>query len=119
MVTRLVSGADADRFEITSTDENGKVTKKDGKFNAANGESGSINLWITTLFQRPLLKIGANKISYNLTQNGTSVESGEFEATVERGGRLYCDSHTLFYSGSSCPNISTVCSDYFARARCR
>ncbi len=115
MYTRLVSGADADRFVVEALHEDGKVVKKKGKFNAESGKSDSINLWIRTLFQRPLLAMGSNLIRYTLTKKGDVVEQGEFNVRVDSGARQVCRTGTVWSPGNDCGSTSYVCDMYFDR----
>lgn len=114
MYTRLISGADADRFEVEALHADGDTVKKKGKFNADSGKSDRINLWIRTLFQRPLLSMGENTVRYTLTKKGNVVEQGEFTVRVESGARTQCRTGTIF-TGGSCGSQGYVCDEYFAR----
>ncbi|PIP89290.1 MAG: hypothetical protein COW01_07120 [Bdellovibrionales bacterium CG12_big_fil_rev_8_21_14_0_65_38_15] len=115
MSTRLISGADADRFVVEALHENGKSVSKKGKFNASEGRSDSINLWIRTLFQKPLLAMGTNLIRYTLTKKGDVVEQGEFNVSVESGARQVCQTGTVWSPGNDCGSQSYVCDMYFDR----
>lgn len=115
MYTRLVSGADADRFTVEALHADGKTTKKKGKFDAEAGKSDSINLWLRTLFQRPLLAMGQNLVRYTLTKKGEVVEQGEFNVSVETGARQACPTGTVWSSGNNCGSTAYVCDMYFNR----
>lgn len=115
MYTRLISGADADRFEVEALHADGSTRTKKGKFNSEEGRSDSINLWIATLFQRPLLEMGENTIRYTLTKSGDVVEQGEFTVRVESGARQVCPTGTIWNPGNDCGSTAYVCDMYFAR----
>tara|TARA_R110000868_G_scaffold159516_20_gene388468 strand:- start:185 stop:718 length:534 start_codon:yes stop_codon:yes gene_type:complete len=115
MYTTLVSGADADKFQVEALHADGSTTKKKGKFDADSGKSSAINLWIRTLFQRPLLEMGANTVRYTLTKKGQVVEQGEFEVRVDRGARQVCPTGTIYSPGNDCGSTSYVCDMYFNR----
>ena len=119
MYTRLVAdqSLNANKFEVTATHESGKTRKKKGKFKGT--KSKSINLWIRTLFQRPLLDFGVNKISYKLLKGKTVVDSGSFEVTVDRGERRSCRRGFIRMSGDDCNNTTSTCNEYFRRGYCR
>lgn len=115
MYTRLVSGANADRFEVEALHADGSTRSKKGKFKASEGKSEAINLWIATLFQRPLLEMGENTIRYTLTKKGEVVEQGEFNVRVESGSRQVCPTGTVWSPGNDCGSTSYVCDTYFSR----
>lgn len=108
------SGVDADKVNLVVTRANGSTKDKSSKFNSETGESKkSFNLWIRTLFQRPLLKLGVNTVTYELLKDDQVVESGEFTVNVEKGETKYCDNG--WYRSSTnhdCSMQSTMCSRY-------
>ena len=74
------------------------------------------NLWVSTLFQRPLLSFGENHISYQLNDGSKIVRSGEFMVKVSRGRDRLCR-HRVMQAGSpdDCNFGSpTICSEYFS-----
>ena len=79
------------------------------------------NLWLSSLFQRPLLKRGMNSIQWELTNDGQVKESGEFEVEVVPNARtLQCDRRLLTSSRlSDCRGYASACSYYFRRTSCR
>ena len=118
MYTKLVAeqSLNANKFEVTATHESGKTRTKKGKFKGT--KSKSINLWIRTLFQKPLLDFGVNKITYKLLNGKTVVDTGSFDVTVDRGERRSCRRGFLRMSGDDCQNNSRVCNAYFRRGYC-
>ncbi len=117
--TKLVTAqrVDANKYEVSATHESGKRVTKDGKFKGT--ESKGINLWIRTLFQKPLLAFGLNKIDYKIMKKKTVVQSGSFEVMVNQGERKRCRSGYIRMSGNSCENTTSVCNEYFNRGYCR
>lgn len=114
------SGVDADRVNLTAIREDGSTRSKDKAFR--NGESRRrFNLWLASLFQRPLLKKGSNSIQWELTKNGQVVESGEFDVEVVPNARtLQCDRRLLTSNNlSDCRGYASACSYYFRRTSCR
>jgi hypothetical protein len=111
------SGAVADRVKLTATRADGSVRSKDGDFDSAKGQSTKrFNLWISTLFQRPLLRAGQNEITYLLTRGGEKVEEGRFRANVTGGPTLTCASgHITSAAGDDCRFSHRVCEQYFSQ----
>lgn len=105
----------ADRVELSTVNKEGKTIKKRSDWNQAKGRSKKrINLWVWTVFQRPLLEIGDNQVSYALTRRGQVMESGEFNVTVHDGGLRSCQSRSTTTTDKTlCENRSFACEDYF------
>lgn len=88
---------------------------KGAAFNANTQATGfNFNLWIRTLFQRPLLKKGSNVIHYTFLKNQVEVAQGQFQVDVLEGDYRSCRRSTTTYYGS-CPIASSACMDYFRR----
>lgn len=109
---------DADKVTLVATHADGSKSKaKTENYDGAKGKSKkSFNLWISTVFQRPLLEYGANEVRYTLTKNGSSVEEGTFTVNVVDGGRAVCQ-RTGFYTSSDssdCSSPQNFCSRYFS-----
>ena len=117
--TKLVTAqrVDANRYEVTATHESGKRVTKDGKFKGT--ESKYINLWIRTLFQKPPLAFGLNKIDYKILKKKNVVQSGSFEVMVNQGERRACRRGFIRMAGNSCENSTSACNEYFNRGYCR
>lgn len=105
----------ADGVELTAFHADGSKRTKKEKFDANKGLSRRFNLLISTLFQRPLLEDGVNRVSYSLTKKKREVASGEFEANVNYAGSLRCPDLTISGWSISCDNASAACSEYFNR----
>lgn len=111
----------ADSVKLTATHQNRNTRSKTESFR--NGQStSSVNLWVATLFQRPLLGHGENRINYEMQRNGEVVEEGEFNVFVERKPTRYCP-HRTYWSSSDFDcrgGGATICSRYFHEVRnCR
>jgi hypothetical protein len=66
------SGIRTDRVQLKSIWENGKQVAKRPRWEASkNRTQRSVNLWIDTIFQTPLLDYGNNWVEYELVENGT------------------------------------------------
>lgn len=111
---------DADRVVLTAYHADGSNLTKSSTFDRRQGRSGSFNLWIRTLTQRPLLEMGANRIDYVLQSAGKTLQSGTFDVRVEPGRRLTCYHEQVFSSDANdCRNSSRDCEQYFGNARCQ
>jgi hypothetical protein len=107
---------DADRVKLTAIREDGSTRSKDSKYRSSKGRSSkSFNLWIRTLFQRPLLKMGVNTIAVEMTKDGSIVAEDEFVATVEQGESRQCSYRSVYGRfDSDCESIYRACDRYFA-----
>lgn len=110
--------SDADHVTLRATREDGSVSKaKTEEYDGAKGKSKkSFNLWISTVFQRPLLGFGKNTVKYTMTKNGTTVEEGTFIVNVVDGGRSVCQRTGFYFSSSAndCNMPTNFCSQYFS-----
>jgi hypothetical protein len=106
---------DANFLELTSTRADGSTFTKTGDYLGARGISkDTFNLWIETLFQRPLLKIGRNDITWTLKKDGRVVMTGNFLAEVFQKPSLRCPTVSeTSWDANDCVNSSRVCSDYY------
>ena len=103
---------DADFVQMSSFANN---TTKSSRFNALTGRSFSqFNLWMSSVFQRPLLHRGLNTIAYTFFKNNAIVAQGSFNVNIYRGNDLNCGFGNLFYN-TICPNLFQACDDFFRR----
>lgn len=119
MYTRIVSSDDFDakRFQITSQQESGKVRTKKGKMKGKY--SKAINLWVRSVFQRPLLGMGTNQVTITLTNDDDVVSFHTFPVTVTRGERRSCRRGYVRMFGNDCESQARACDEYFRRGYCR
>ena len=111
---RFDSTIAADRVELSSVNAQGEITKKKLKVDADAGRSKRrVNLWVKTLFQKPLLSLGLNKVLYQFSLNGNDSLSGSFDVQVSRGDALQCRHDTMVGSERDCQNAYSLCSRYF------
>lgn len=102
---------DADWVKLQRSGQN---IIKGAAFNSSTQQTGNnFNLWISTLFQKPLLDKGVNIINYTFEKQGQSVAGGQFQVDVVEGDYRQCPRGSLYFS--SCPSITTACSEYFRR----
>lgn len=108
-------GVVADTVKVKSTWENGKGEEKQASYDNDKGRSGkALNLWISTLLQRPLLDYGVNKIDWEMSQSGQTVASGTYDVKVVDKGTRRCPSG--YYSSwtmNDCRFPSSVCDRHF------
>lgn len=104
---------DADQVNLVSHRSDGKEVKKSSDFQ--NGSSTKrFNLWISTLTQKPFLRIGLNTIDFELTKNGQSIKRGSFQVPVKSSATKYCpDGFYTSYNENDCMNDAIMCSRYF------
>ncbi|NUM88734.1 MAG: hypothetical protein HUU37_05990 [Bdellovibrionales bacterium] len=107
---------EADEVVLTATREDGSTREKSGGYDGTEGRStGSFNLWISTLFQRPLLKMGRNVIAWALSKEGKTVAEGKFDATVTQGPDRQCRYRRTYFSSNinDCATGGSFCDRYF------
>ncbi|WP_413585704.1 hypothetical protein [Bdellovibrio sp. HCB274] len=109
--------ARAVRYELRNLREDGSVRTKEDDYSGSQGRSGSaINLWISTIFQKPLLAAGKNKISYAVyaSNNREPLSHGEFSINVARNASRVCPStHYNSADVNDCSSQYSVCQRYF------
>lgn len=110
-------GSKGDSVTLTALHTDGSQRTKTVDYDSTKGQSKkSINLWIATLLQRPLLDPGTNTVRYKITQDGKTTASGEFIAEVRDGGSRTCRRSGHYWSNlpSDCQNGASLCRRYFA-----
>ena len=107
----------ADKVKLTAFHADGSQRSKSSKFDSNEGKSTkSFNLWISTVFQRPLLESGLNRIVYQFMNEDEVVADGEFEVVINRGEDRNCSYGTIFsHRDSDCRAGSNICNAYFRR----
>ncbi len=107
----------ADEVELVAVRADGSKRSKSSEYDGARGQSKDrFNLWIETLFQKPLLKMGRNDVAWTLKRNGRTVQSGSFIAEVFDRGDLRCPSTSeTSWDPMDCQSSGRICSDYFFR----
>lgn len=106
---------DADEVRLTAVHESGQQREQTRAFQSRSQESRSFNLLVRTLFQRPLLGLGDNRIDYELTRRGVMVAFGEFDVRVERDP-VTRQCRPLSFSTNDpnlCQNQFNACDMYF------
>lgn len=104
---------DADKVTLSVTHRNGKTVTKTEKYNSKKNESGNFNLTINTLFQKALLELGNNTVTYTLTKKGEEVATGSFVATAAVTEERECRHKNMYGSYNDCTNQVSACNYYF------
>lgn len=109
------AGLSADTVVLNSQREDGTTQTKNLTYDSEKGRSSDpVNLWIWTLLQRPLLKEGLNRVSYTLTQNGTTVGQGTVDVSVKLKEKRTCPQGSIIERDSfACDSPYSACRDYF------
>lgn len=107
--------ARATKVELTATHQDGSTRSKTTDYKGAEGRSSeSINLWISTLFQKPLLEAGTNSIKYRLLTRDTVYAEGTYQATVTKKPLRECAPATYNSSDiNDCNSQYSICQAYF------
>lgn len=110
-------GGSADEVQLVAIHEDGSKQKKQSDFDPVKGRStDQINLWIWSLFQRPLLHAGRNVVTFKLLRNGKLERSGSFEVLVRTGDSRVCPRDFEWSSQEfDCRSGDHICRDYLAR----
>jgi hypothetical protein len=105
----------ADSVTLSVVREDQSERTKDSRYDSRRGMSvDRFNLWVASLFQRPLLADGLNRIHYSLTTQGTAVSQGDFTVKVVRQPTAVCPSRTYnSINASDCTNQYSMCGKYF------
>ncbi|NQZ01550.1 MAG: hypothetical protein HRT45_12880 [Bdellovibrionales bacterium] len=105
------------RVELKSTWENGKQVSRRPRWDSENSQTKrTVNLWVETVFQTPLLDYGKNWVEYRLVEDRTGrTHVGAFAVNVDVGEPRTCPDDSVFSSNmDDCRFGSTsLCSRYF------
>lgn len=108
---------EATSFSLVAHHADGSKTEKSGKFIGAEGRSENrVNLWVRTVFQEPLLKLGENKIEYTLSNGQNVVATGEFNVSVQNSSETSytCPWDSMYDQDRSlCEEPRRACENYF------
>lgn len=108
--------------ELRCIREDGSVRTKSSDYDGARGIStDSFNLWISTLFQKPLLQAGVNTIEYRIIANDrpkTEIAKGRVAVKVTRAAVRRCpNAHYQSTDINDCSSQYSVCQRYFEEYR--
>ncbi|QDK39423.1 hypothetical protein [Bdellovibrio sp. NC01] len=109
----------ATQVELKAEHQDGSSRIKMANYDGKTGKSATtFNLWISSLFQKPLLETGTNKVHYSVYDNRVSpmqeYASGDFTVTVKRGNPRRCPT-TQYRSTdvNDCNSQYSICQRYF------
>lgn len=104
------------KLELIALHEDGSARSKMISYDGHSGKSReAVNLWISTLFQKPLLAYGVNTIRYKIySEHRDGQQEGNFNVTVKRGPARQCplaqyDSIDI----NDCNSQYSICQRYF------
>lgn len=106
---------EGDEVTLVGHQQSGTVRAKSKDYDPRSGKSDNFNLWVATLFQRPLLDYGLNRIDYEVTKDGIVQDMGSFDVSVEKRDEVRrCPSRTYYSSWpADCRSGFQVCQRYF------
>ncbi|WP_413943646.1 hypothetical protein [Bdellovibrio sp. HCB-162] len=110
--------ARADKIELTASHEDGSSRSKIVEYDGVRGKSReAFNLWISTLFQKPLLEYGTNNVRYRIYSGNRLIEAmgeGNFTALVKRGPARTCPAAQYNSTDvTDCNSQYSICQRYF------
>lgn len=109
----------AKKVEFKAVHPDGSTRKKSTDFDSKKNQSDWVNLTSSSLFQRPLLDYGVNKVSYQLKNGSKVLESGNINMEVRDAGIVRCATVTIFaFNENDCQNDNFVCNQYFNQTVC-
>lgn len=112
------TGTDADEVRISAEHADGTYRNVKSDYQSSRGRSeDSFNLWVSTLFQKPLLKEGKNVLRWILMQSrsGKELAANQFTVNVTRAGVRTCQpKHYQSIDALDCRNQYSICQKYFS-----
>jgi hypothetical protein len=105
----------AEKVRLVAIHEDGSINEKTARFDPESGTSTSdFNLWIHTLFQRPLLEIGQNRVEFFMLLEGEVVQAGHFNVAVIFAESRRCRYRSYYsYNHNDCMSPASLCRTYF------
>lgn len=96
-------------------DESSEVRRVAVSYDGRLGRSKEINLGVSSLFQKPLLRLGKNNILVSIKERGSRVVSeSSFEILVKRGQPRSCQPREIKSNNDSdCNSPYSSCQQYF------
>lgn len=106
-------GAETVHLQVVHAD--GSTREKDYSYDSATFRTKKlVNLWLASLFQKPLLEEGLNQFKYVLKNGDQAIREGRFEVQVDRGAARTCPRSSLtIWDPNECSNQVSVCRRYF------
>ena len=109
------AGVDADNVKLVSVRADRSRRDRAANYDSVVGRSiEPFNLWVSNLFQKPLLAAGTNKIEFVLSKAGAVVDQGTISVTVAQGAGRECpDANYESTDPQECQSQYSVCQRYF------
>ncbi|MBC7370645.1 MAG: hypothetical protein H7326_03715 [Bdellovibrionaceae bacterium] len=109
------AGVVADSIQLASVRADRSRRERGANYDSSLGRSTEVfNLWISNLFQKPLLLSGANKVQYILINDGKPVSEGTVVVNVAQGILRECPAANYQSTDpQDCQSQYTVCQRYF------
>ena len=112
----------ADHVELVATHSDKTTVKKKVRYSSQKGRTKErVNLWVRSLFQKPLLKRGQNSITYQWISGGKKTKGGTFTVEVVKNAHpQYCPDMVIQSSHEEdCIYPQRQCDSYFRRLKYR
>jgi hypothetical protein len=108
-------GVDADQIYLTVVRPDQTQRSQMLPYLSNRGRSSEgFNLWFPSLGQMPLLSIGVNTVTFQMSKRGRVVSTGNFDVTVARGEIKQCSELSVNSANlADCDYQYTMCSQYF------
>ncbi|XGC80719.1 hypothetical protein ACES2L_15450 [Bdellovibrio bacteriovorus] len=105
----------ADGVILVVKHEDGSVRDRASSYDGVRGKSrDAFNLWISTLFQKPILEAGVNTVQYRIFSGKILLAEGRFQAIVTRGGARTCpNAQYNSTDNNDCNSQYSICQRYF------
>jgi hypothetical protein len=105
---------DANKVTLIAENNGRRVEKTEKYLSEQKRSKGTFNLWIASVFQKPLLAPGLNQITYQLKKGSAVVKTGTFEVQVDEAPTKQCEDRTMFsFDIRDCRISSIICARYF------
>jgi hypothetical protein len=106
-------GLKADKVVLSNVADTGHRAEKSMRFDSKNQTTTSrVNLWSLTVFQRPLLDLGKNRVTATYFKAEKPIGGEQVIVQVERAAPRWCRPDTLWVE--HCDGIvDSFCDEYF------
>lgn len=107
--------SEANRVVLNAERADKSIREKEEAYIGAKGQSArAINLWASSVFERPLLNYGANKVTYKLMKDNVVLEEGTFKVQIDGGSARSCPNHAINSTfPGDCESSFSICERYF------
>lgn len=101
-------------IELRSINKGSEVVAV-SSYDGFTGKSDYFDLGVYSLFQKPLLRKGTNRIEYKITdQDGQTLKRGRFQVQVGQLRTRRCETRETYRSlEEECAHVYSICQQYF------